>query len=94
MKLKTLMINLTANSFIQITVDCIRVPPIANDDEATTDEDSPVTVPVLNNDEDPDDPNNKLILMKSQKIQIMEKQPLIMVKLHIIQLEQNKNVEN
>ena len=47
--------GLTSNTaIITVTVYCDRNPPNAKDDEATTDEDSPVTVPVLNNDSDPD----------------------------------------
>jgi len=41
-------------AYVYIVVTPVNDPPIANDDFATTDEDVPVTIPVLNNDSDPD----------------------------------------
>jgi len=40
-----------------ITVEPVNDPPIAVDDSATTDEETPVTVDVVNNDTDPNDPS-------------------------------------
>jgi gliding motility-associated-like protein len=41
-------------AFVFITVTPVNDPPIANDDFANTNEDTPVTIPVLANDTDPD----------------------------------------
>jgi hypothetical protein len=43
---------------ITVTVTAVNDAPIANDDNATTPEDTPVTVPVLDNDTDVDGPLN------------------------------------
>jgi hypothetical protein len=39
---------------VTITVDCVNDPPVADDDTATTDEDTPITIDVLANDSDVD----------------------------------------
>ncbi|MCG3209027.1 MAG: hypothetical protein FOGNACKC_02643 [Anaerolineae bacterium] len=39
---------------VNITINPVADPPTANDDSATTPEDSPVTIPVLGNDSDPE----------------------------------------
>jgi len=43
---------------VLMTVTCVPNPPIAVDDNATTLLNTPVTIPVLANDSDPDDPTN------------------------------------
>jgi hypothetical protein len=43
-------------TIIIITVTPVNDPPVAVDDEETTDEDTPVVIDVLDNDSDPDDP--------------------------------------
>ena len=52
--------KLRDDSVIKIRVNCVRQPPIARDDSDQTDEESPTTTPVLTNDEDPDDPANRI----------------------------------
>ncbi|MGB9359921.1 MAG: Ig-like domain-containing protein, partial [Acidimicrobiia bacterium] len=44
----------TDTATVTVTVNPINDPPVANDDSATTGEDSPVVIPVLGNDSDPD----------------------------------------
>ncbi len=44
----------SASTVVSVTVSCAQDAPIANDDTATTAEDTPVTRSVLNNDVDPD----------------------------------------
>ncbi|MBW7882604.1 MAG: tandem-95 repeat protein [Caldilineaceae bacterium] len=44
----------TDTATVTVEVICVNDPPVANDDTANTDEDVPVTVPVLDNDRDPD----------------------------------------
>ncbi|RMH29679.1 MAG: tandem-95 repeat protein, partial [Planctomycetota bacterium] len=44
----------TDTATVNITVDPVNDAPVAEDDSATTDEDTPVTVDVLGNDSDPD----------------------------------------
>ena len=39
---------------VTITVNDVNDPPVANDDSATTDEDTPVTIDILDNDTDID----------------------------------------
>ncbi len=39
---------------VSLTINPVNDPPLANHDNATTPEDTPVTIPVLNNDTDPD----------------------------------------
>jgi gliding motility-associated-like protein len=46
--------SLCDTAYVYIVVTPVNDPPIANDDFATTDEDVPVIIPVLNNDSDPD----------------------------------------
>ncbi|HLP96315.1 MAG TPA: Ig-like domain-containing protein [Saprospiraceae bacterium] len=41
-------------ALITVTVNAVNDPPVANNDNATTNEDTPVSVPVLNNDTDVD----------------------------------------
>ena len=45
----------TDTATVTVTIDPINDPPIAQVDSATTDEDAPVTIDVLGNDEDPED---------------------------------------
>jgi len=44
----------TDSATVTVTIAVVNEPPVAADDEATTGEDSPVTIPVLANDSDPD----------------------------------------
>ena len=49
--------GLCDTAFVQIGVgatDCLNLPPLAQNDAATTDEDAPVTIEVLDNNSDPD----------------------------------------
>jgi hypothetical protein len=46
--------GLEASATVTVTVTPVNDPPVVNDDTATTDEDVPVTIPVLANDTDPD----------------------------------------
>ena len=46
--------QLTDQETVSVDVTCERVGPVANDDEATIEKDTPVTIHVLENDEDPD----------------------------------------
>ena len=39
---------------VTVTVNDVNDPPVANDDSATTDEDTPVTIDILDNDTDID----------------------------------------
>ena len=50
--------ELTDQGKVSIDVTCIRVGPVANDDQATTPEDTPVDISVLDNDSDQDNPND------------------------------------
>ncbi len=50
--------GLTAQAVVIITVLSVNDPPVAEDDFATTPEDTPVTIDVLANDSDPDHPIN------------------------------------
>ena len=45
--------ELTDTATVRIKVNCIRNPPVAEDDEAMTDENTPVNIDVLVNDYDP-----------------------------------------
>ena len=45
----------TATATVTITVNCVRTPPLAVDDQDTTDENTPRIVDVITNDYDPDD---------------------------------------
>ena len=45
----------TATATVRVTIAPVNDPPIAQDDSAATDEDTPVTIDVLANDSDPDD---------------------------------------
>ena len=45
--------KLTAETTVTITINCIRTPPVAVDDEDTTNENTPVTTDVIENDYDP-----------------------------------------
>lgn len=40
---------------VTVTINLVNGPPVANDDSATTDEDTPATIDVLSNDSDPDE---------------------------------------
>ncbi|MEP3225399.1 MAG: Ig-like domain-containing protein [Parasphingorhabdus sp.] len=44
----------TATAIVTVTVNPVNDPPVANDDVATTDEDTPITLNVLSNDTDVD----------------------------------------
>ncbi|WP_276134819.1 Ig-like domain-containing protein, partial [Polluticoccus soli] len=48
--------NLCDTATVFITIDPVNDPPVAVNDTTTTNEDTPVTIPVLANDSDPDDP--------------------------------------
>ena len=41
---------------VTVTVNPVNDPPIAIDDSETTNEDTPVVIDILNNDDDPNDP--------------------------------------
>lgn len=45
---------LTENVFITVTPSAVNLPPVANNDTANTLQDTPVQIPVTNNDADPD----------------------------------------
>jgi CshA-type fibril repeat protein len=44
----------TDTATVTVTVGAVNDPPVANDDSASTDEDTPVTIPILDNDTDAD----------------------------------------
>jgi VCBS repeat-containing protein len=48
--------NLCDTAILVITINAINDAPVANDDNATTDEDTPTTINVLTNDSDTDNP--------------------------------------
>ncbi|WP_276135296.1 cadherin-like domain-containing protein, partial [Polluticoccus soli] len=48
--------NLCDTATVYITIDPVNDPPVAVDDTATTSEDTPVNIPVVKNDSDPDNP--------------------------------------
>jgi hypothetical protein len=48
--------NLCDTAILVITINAINDAPVANDDNATTDEDTPIAIPVLTNDSDNDNP--------------------------------------
>ena len=54
--------KLTDSAYIYITVKCIRVAPIANDDYDETEQTSSETTDVLENDEDPNDPADRIFI--------------------------------
>jgi gliding motility-associated-like protein len=57
--------NLCDTAELVITVAPVNDAPVANDDNATTDEDTPVNVPVLNNDSDVDNPLQPPVVVTS-----------------------------
>ena len=47
--------NIAVEASVTVTVTCDNRAPEAQDDSASTNEDTPVDIPVLNNDDDPED---------------------------------------
>ena len=56
------MIKKQQESTITINVACLRAPPTAVDDYRETDENTPITIPVLDNDSDPENDPLQLVI--------------------------------
>ena len=55
---------------VTITVECIRTRPIANPDEESTDEETPIPIHPLDNDEDPENDPLKILMLVNQLLVI------------------------
>ena len=78
---------------VTVKVNCRRQPPVAVNDNDETDEGVPTTTPVLNNDYDPDDPQDRVSINEITQQPNMVQQHKIMEQLHMIQPDHMKNVK-